>query len=405
MTLNYSTNIVKDRLAFCVDAGNERSFDFKENLVSYSTYNPATWAIIFSGTYEEGIDAPDGSNTAVRTSATTANQSLFRISIPSFTPNGTDTYSLSFWARLVSGTTGAVSVDVDDNAPSGSYLAQLVKDEWVKIEKIGIPPAGDAQTFIDIRSNSTTDYVIDIWGLQLERSTSPGKYASTNGSAISRSTEFKNLVGNENMTLINPNFYSFDGQTKTIRFFRNMPPDPEDGGYATVTTTGELTAFEYLHNDHTTEIWIKPNDRSPTAYETNENQSVAVVFRGFHCMWYYNASNLTYTIWGRTGTTNQAYVLSINDTSENVWMQLVAVRDGNILKLYKNGELITSGTITAGRDGTPASNDLRIATANYNGSYSWHADMDFGVLRMYKKALTDSEVKKNFLSTKGRFGI
>lgn len=218
-------------------------------------------------------------------------------------------------------------------------------------------------------------------------------------------TTVGDLIGTNNFTLTNSSYYSYDSSTRSIRFTRTLPPTAEDGGYATVVTSGDLTAANYLHNNHTTEVWFKSNDRTATGYDGTETVSSLVVYTGFHSMWYYGPGSYTYNIWGQTSGTNNTYNLSIADSTTNVWTQLVAVRNGTTLILYKNGVSQTSGTITSGTDGIPTSNNLRIATANYNASFSWHADINFSSLKMYKRALTAAEVRQNFNALRGRFSI
>jgi hypothetical protein len=122
-------------------------------------------------------------------------------------------------------------------------------------------------------------------------------------------------------------------------------------------------------------------------------------------MWYYDASSYYYVIWGRTSGVNNVYSLSFSDTSSGVWTQLVAVRSGTTLTLYKNGVSQTSGTITSGTEGTPSNNVIRIAAANYGGDYSWHANLNFASLKMYTRALSAEQVSQNFNATRGRYGI
>jgi hypothetical protein len=220
-------------------------------------------------------------------------------------------------------------------------------------------------------------------------------------------TTWNDLSGRGNtFTLVNPSYYSYSSSNGgSIAFTRTLPPTAEDGGYATVTTSGILTAASYLHNNHTTEVWFKSNDRTATGYNGTESVSALVVYTGFHSMWYYGPGSYTYNIWGQTLGVNNAYSLSISDSSVNVWTQLVAVRSGTTLTLYKNGVFQTSGTITSGTDGTPTSNTLRISTANYSGDFSWHSNINFSSLKMYNRALTAEEVQQNFNALRGRFGI
>ena len=220
-------------------------------------------------------------------------------------------------------------------------------------------------------------------------------------------TTWTDLSGNgNNFTLVNPSYYSYSSSNGgSIGFTRTLPPTAEDGGYATLNTVGILTAGNYLHNNHTTEVWFKSNDRNPTNYTANETLSVIATYTGFHNMWMYNASVYQYLIWGKTAGVNNIYTLSFSDTSSGVWTQLVAVRNGTTLTLYKNGVSQTSGTITSGTEGIPSNNIIRIAAANYNGDFSWHSNLNFSSLKMYTRALSAAEVSQNFNATRGRFGI
>lgn len=218
-------------------------------------------------------------------------------------------------------------------------------------------------------------------------------------------TTWTDLIRRNSFTLNVPSYYSYDSTSGSISFTRTLPATAEDGGYATFSTSGDLTAANYLHNDHTTEVWFKSNDRTATNYDATETVSAIAVYTGFHCMWYYGPTYYTYNIWGKTAGVNDTYALSFPDTTSGVWTQLVAVRSGTTLSLYKNGVFQTSGTITSGTEGTPSNNIIRIAAANYGGQYSWHANINFASLRMYKKSLTASEIQQNFNATRARFSI
>ena len=229
-------------------------------------------------------------------------------------------------------------------------------------------------------------------------------------------TNVNDLVGSTNFTLVNPSYYSYDGTSMSLDIDRTNYPTAEAGGYIEkVGTTGGLTALNYLHNDHTTEIWFKADDRDPYEpsntsgqYETN---SGLVLFNGYHSGWHFTASDYKYTIWGFDGTSYQIYGWGFSDTEEGVWTQLVAVRNGSNMKLYKNGIEKTSETIPAfllaANVSTPSANNIRIGTATGSApsSFTWFSDITFSNLRMYKKALTASEIQQNFNALRGRFGL
>ena len=173
-------------------------YSMSENLVSYSTYTASNWINNFpaGASITTGITAPDGTNTAVRLTCTNTTNALLRVNIPSLTPNGTDTYTTSFYVRKISGTGGAFT-DLGDGNPSADYSSQLVTNQWVRVTVSGVPTA-TAKTFLDLFSDNNTNYVLDFWGVQLEKSSVATDYTPTLGTIISRvlaSTTNTNITG------------------------------------------------------------------------------------------------------------------------------------------------------------------------------------------------------------------
>lgn len=410
-----STSFVTTDLALHLDANDINSYDSRENYVSYSNYNAATWSVIpVTGTASltTGIDDPFNGSKAVRITCNNDGVIVFRVTVPSFTPNGTDQYTVSFYVRSISGT-GTIRSDVgDDLNLSYNYTNDLVTNQWVRVTYTAVPTA-TAKTWIDIIGNFDVNRVMDFYGVQIERRATASVLAETNGSTIIFSTPsaWNNLAySGFNFTLTNATYYSFvSGPPKAIRFTRTMPPTAKAGGYATAAATGNITAFNYLHSNHTTEIWFKSNDRDPTAHDANENASVLVVYPGYHSGFYYTATALSYQIWGETlGPVYNSTAVSISDTSESVWTQLVAVRNDFDLYLYKNGVLQTSTRIDAGFLNTQptyiVTDNIRLGSSGL-ASFTWNASADISILRMYKRALTSDEVLQNFNANKSRFGL
>ena len=229
-------------------------------------------------------------------------------------------------------------------------------------------------------------------------------------------TTVNDLVGSNNFTLQNPSYYSYDGTSMSLDIDRTNSPTAEAGGYIEkVGTTGGLTALNYLHNDHTTEMWFKADDRDPydpTGAPPNyEGVSGLVLFNGFHSGLYFSASSYNYSIWGNDGSSNQVDIWSFSDTEEGVWTQLVAVRNGSTIKLYKNGvEKLTdtiNASLLAANVSTPSNNNIRIGTATGSAAsgFTWFADITFSNLKMYKRALSAAEIQQNYNALKSRFSI
>jgi len=177
----------------------------RTNLVTYSAYNASTWSKIETtgtGTLTTGIDAPDGSTNAVRFTCNNNGNILLRVSIPAFTPNGTDTYTTSFYVRKISGT-GNASTDLTDGNPSGDYSSRLITNQWVRITTSGVPTA-TSKTFIDLFSDQNTNYVLDFWGVQIENGAFATSLIPTSGSTVTRSADNASITGTNFSSWYNP---------------------------------------------------------------------------------------------------------------------------------------------------------------------------------------------------------
>lgn len=184
------------------------------NLVNHSTYfssgSSPRWVNIFpaTATITTGIDAPDGTNTAVRLTCNNSGNSLLRVEFDGFTPNGTDSYTASFYVRKISGTTAAGNQLICDLHDGGdtiqkNYLPELVTNQWVRVVATGVP-SNSLKTFFDLLSDRTTDYVLDFWGLQIEQKAFATSYIPTSGSQGIRSADRAYITGTNFSDWYNP---------------------------------------------------------------------------------------------------------------------------------------------------------------------------------------------------------
>jgi len=196
--------IVTDGLVGYFDAANLKSYDSRENYATYSSFNSPQWGNVFTAgaTMTTGITAPDGTTSAVRFACNTSNQSLLRVTFPNVDPNGTDTYTCSFYARLISGTTGGLTAGFADTNPTiANYVSQLVANEWVRIVISGVPATG-TRTWFDLVDNGTRNYVVDLWGLQVERGSVATAYTPTSGTRILRTRNIGSLSSTRRTNLV-----------------------------------------------------------------------------------------------------------------------------------------------------------------------------------------------------------
>tara|TARA_A100000164_G_scaffold41233_1_gene31425 strand:- start:1331 stop:4651 length:3321 start_codon:yes stop_codon:yes gene_type:complete len=290
----------------------------RTNLVAYSIYdgdksgtaqtstgNIGNWSLTLGhATFTGGIDAPDGSNDAVRFTSLNTGSALFRIPIPSFTPNGSDTYTLSFYARGISGT-GNITFDLGDGAPMlGSWNQYMITNEWVRIVHNGVP-SNAAKTFIDIMSNSTNNRVFDIWGVQLEKGSFPTSFIPTHGSTAIRGYEEVLIDGDDFTDFYNP---------------------------LESTVVCEFDSFNWLtyNNNAYERIWSFNNGSESDVFEMfKQNTSNSEVrFRvrdgGANVM---GASNISY---GTNIKPKMAFALKLNDAAVTVDGTIAGAGDSSI---------------------------------------------------------------------------
>ena len=104
---------------------------------------------------------------------------------------------------------------------------------------------------------------------------------------------------------------------------------------------------------------------------------------------------------GTTAFVSDNYSISLNN-----WVQMVYVwsRSTNILHTYSNGVLKQSKAITISGGIRNSSTNLFIGSYN-GGEYAQYFKGQIGIVRMYKKALSATEVSTNFNNNRSTYGL
>lgn len=371
--------IVKSGLVIYFDAANSPSYNNSgENLVSYSTYNASAWSnpLGATGTITTGIGAPDGTNTAIRYTFSNTGNAILRVAIPAFTPNGTDTYTISFYVRKISGT-GSLSTDLTDGNPSKSYNSELITNEWVRIVTSGIPTA-TSKTFIDLISDTNTNYVLDFWGVQLEKKSTASNYTPTSGSTVTGANTWTDLSSSRVATLSNVTYSSstmaYNGTSSTASF-----------NISNINFASEQTIMMGLmpnEND--------ANRRNPYNHEYAGYGTITHEVDGFFS--YYHGTS------GGNGATYQGTGSSFTVVQNEI--AIIAVTRGSTnIKWYKNGAL---GNTTANSYPTAVTS---VSTANIGNGYAGFYSGNIYFLLMYNRQLSDLEINQNYNAFRIRYGI
>ena len=189
----------------------------------------------------------------------------------------------------------------------------------------------------------------------------------------------------------------------TLQFVRSASTNT-GAGLLSPAMTGSLAVSNFYYNDHTLEIWARLDNVNPPNWDNTQNESALVL--------YYSSSTLAYTMYSGTVTSvncaNWTVGISGNQINQGNWYQIAVTRSVNTFTAYINGQISGTGlTVVTTATGIPTSNTLVIGAANQTPQtqYAWYANMTFGNLKMYNRALSALEINQNFNAMRGRFGI
>jgi hypothetical protein len=149
---------------------------------------------------------------------------------------------------------------------------------------------------------------------------------------------------------------------------------------------------------------------NPAWFDSGNNDGVVIIAKTMPTI------TSPYTIWGLTITpagkynssvgngVNRVMCTSTNTVSLNTWVNLCMVYDGSIIKLYKNGiqdPTTEVCTYTLGQNTVPVSIGSFQTLAPY---FDWFKG-NIGVIQLYNKGLSETEVLQNYNALKGRYNL
>jgi hypothetical protein len=199
-------------------------------------------------------------------------------------------------------------------------------------------------------------------------------------------TSLIDLAGNglngtmTNITYASPAF-TFNGTTSQVSIADNAVLEPGSGSW-------------------TIEAWFKPNNITGTVVGKYSNGGAGV-----------NIAYALRLVGGnaiRADISNGSGVITTDDyvIKANNWIQMVYVwdRTNNYIYTYANGVLKQSKANSSVTSILNTTTNLYLGSYN-GGEYSQYFDGQLGIVRMYKKALSATEVLKNYDASKSLYGV
>jgi hypothetical protein len=165
--------------------------------------------------------------------------------------------------------------------------------------------------------------------------------------------------------------------------------------YASLPNAPGITDFT-ISNNYTVESWVYIPPTAATG-------AIVEKWSGsggypYVCRWENSINSVRYAVYN--GTANPSLLVPV---STGVWMQLVGVfnHSGTTLSGYRNGSLVSSTTLSI--TGTINNNDGLYLAARGIGATLFAGSI--GIVRIYSRALSATEVLQNFQADRGRYGI
>jgi hypothetical protein len=215
------------------------------NLVSYSEYNATTWTLTWSGpTVSTGISDPLGGTDAVRISMQSWHSSGLQVTFPSVTANGTSSYVVSFWCRLVSGS-GSFSATLQ-GISLGSYAAQLATGAWTRVTLPTTPSAG-GKTYLELIAFIYATATLDFFGVQLEPGSTASALTRTSGAVASGTRGYVRVTAlSQDLSYLDITAVKVPGTTLTRRF---SVAKARQGVRGTITTSRAITGTTWSDSE------------------------------------------------------------------------------------------------------------------------------------------------------------
>lgn len=416
MPVNYNPTTTTDGLVCCLDAASPRSFRGEPgtNLVSYpeASWNGTSivtgYNVDATGTrtieYKTQIENPINSDGVFRYSTGTTGYKYFTINT---TVPSAGTYTFSYYARIISGPTETSTLgnsqiwrDVysggsTDRATTGDRNPTLTR-EWVRYSETSTVTT--TLYYFPLHGGSILgDYVIEYCGFQLEQGSTAKTWRNgTIGSTPATGGGWVDLTNNNsnNSILVSPTYSS------------NYSGSLVFDGATTAMSSSWPSALNVVDNTtpRSWECWITPNGSTLSTFQNVFGHSVNVSNS------YYANGGVTIS-GGRFGFRwydNSAYreILSTTTATEAPY-HIVCTFDPTDQKprIYVNGVLETTyGSAT----NLNYSSGMVLFEIGYHGKSGteYYYNGEIHQVKFYKnKALSASEVKKNFETMRKRFGL
>lgn len=408
MALSYNPRIVMDGLVLYLDAANTKSYDYKENLLTYTnSIGDANYANGGCTIVLNAAVAPNGTVTATSIDqGASVNNYVYGGAPQSLTANTVYTYSIhikqnnttsytttidenGFGGKryqmtftyatetLTSGVTGATN----DGAVLGTSYTKL-QNGWYRISITFRTSTTSVSSFIDMITRFAGPGLHYVWGRQLEKNSSMNVYTANTTAVTNKGTSWYDLTSNGNAaTLTNGPLFNPDNKGSMIFDGANDYIDcGSNSNFSSPLITASIIVkcSTFSTRPH---LFGLGGGSSGNFYMVVETSGTFRFFNDIGAGWAVAANTTAFPL--------------------NTWTHVTCTHDGAISRIYYNGvQQSESARVGTLRNWT--SDSLQIGGIS-NGTQLLTGNV--AVAQLYNRALPATEIKQNFNSLRGRYGI
>jgi len=408
MGIAYNPKIVTDGLVLCLDAGNKKSFDPRENLYPHGeTLQTLSNTRCTRQSFSSGGPFGTGYQEFTVTENSTSNIYNFDFgNTITLTAGQVITFSAYFknislsgnvYLRCWTGTGRAwttqrqVSYNLtnETSTPStGTILKHSISNAGGGWYRLSMTIQADVNGFsaISINVGGAVGEKYQATAVQVSNGLTLTEYLQTTGTAILRSTTYNDLSGNSyNLTIYgtpthDPSGYFTLANNQTTQYMmKNVFANP------TTAVTYSCWFRSNFSNANQTPFTYSVNGNNEMLFFTNSSTQIAPHDKG------------------------SAFGVNVPDM-QNKWCNFVWTRNSasGVSVYYMDGVQVGARTYLAGTNITTGGY-LIIGQESDSAGGGFDAnqnlDGDFARLDVYDKVLTEFEVQQNFNALRGRFGL
>lgn len=395
MALFHSPSIVKDSVILHYDAANIKSYNYSENLLTYSEQFDLwnnTSNIIFANTAT--TLAPNVTQTAERVIVDPGGLTYQGVDVI-----GSSTYTFSFYVKSVSGSTGTHGVNWYTNSTGHNRQTVPVTGTWTQVSILIKPPVTTNMNVYIADNRSALASLTDVylWGAQLQKSPTVNAYTPTTTVAVAPTTTITDLSSSRinGALTYSPSYVS--SASGVLNF---------SSATTTYVTIPYSSQFEFSgFSPYTLELWTKPTEDPGVGSYRRIIGHESFGPRDGYTLYVNNSSAGVYQCYSeRWVNNNYGGAVGFTVASSSIlgtWNHIVVAFNGTYLNMYRNGALVSGPASVVSTGTTAYSVPLQLGAyygvSNYSG--------DIGLFRVYSKGLTAAEVQQNFQAQRDRFRI